>query len=495
MRGRDYSRPFPKISLKLMTPQTFYWHDYETFGLDPQRDRPAQFAGVRTDTDFNIIDEPLLLYCKPAADTLPHPDACLVTGITPQLTEQHGVCEAEFIRLIHEQLAKPNTCTLGYNSLRFDDEVTRNTLYRNFYDPYAREWQNGNSRWDLIDVVRAARALRPDGIQWTDNFRLDQLTIANGIAHQNAHDALADVYATIALAKLVKQAQPKLFDFLLSHRVKYKASELLQLGSFKPVVHISSKYRAANNCLAVVLPICKHPTDSNGVIVYDLATDPEPLLTLSATDIQYRLFTATANLPEDIKRIPLKTVHINRCPVLAPISVLRPEDCQRLNIDLSTSFANISKITAASNLTAKLSEVFGTFSNETSGEIDPDLAIYSGGFFPDADKSTMAKIRSLSPEQLATTAFKFTDKRLSEMLLRYRARNYPHTLNAEEQQRWQMFCLNRLNDQSTGITFASYFARLNELKTNQTANQTIIQALESYATEKMQCWSSAKNQQ
>jgi exodeoxyribonuclease-1 len=468
--------------------QTFYWHDYETFGLDPQRDRPAQFAGVRTDTDFNIIDEPLVLYCKPAADTLPHPDACLITGITPTHAEQHGVCEAEFIHVINEQLAKPNTCVLGYNSLRFDDEVTRNTLYRNFYDPYAREWQNGNSRWDLIDIVRAAKALRPDGIQWTDNFRLDQLSVANGIAHENAHDALADVYATIAFAKLIKQAQPKLFQFLYTHRLKYQVAELLQVGSFKPVIHISGKYRASNNCLAIVLPICKHPTDSNGIIVYDLSIDPEPLLTLPAADIHYRLFTATADLPEGIARIPLKTVHINRCPVLAPITVLKPDDSQRLNIDLAACLANISKIATAHDLKQKLSEVFSVYNNDINSNTDPDLAIYSGGFFPDTDKAVMAKIRSSSPEQLATTQFKFTDKRLTEMLFRYRARNYPDTLNADEQQRWQAFCINRLTNQSAGITFESYFVRLNELKNNETADKTIIETLENYALEKMQRW-------
>jgi exodeoxyribonuclease-1 len=239
--------------------------------------------------------------------------------------------------------------------------------------------------------------------------------------------------------------------------------------------------------LAIVLPICKHPTDSNGVIVYDLSIDPEPLLTLSATEIRYRLFTATADLPEGVARIPLKTVHINRCPVLAPIAVLKPDDAQRLNIDLNVCLANISKITAANGLTQKLSEVFGVYgdSSEISRDIDPDLAIYSGGFFPDADKATMAKIRSLLPEQLATTAFKFTDKRLPEMLFRYRARNYPDTLNAVEQQHWQAFCINRLSNQSAGITFDSYFARLNELKISETADQTIIQALENYAIEKM----------
>lgn len=481
--------------------QTFYWHDYETFGTDPRRDRAVQFAGIRTDFDFNIVDDPLVVYCKPAADCLPHPDACLITGITPQLAEQKGVCEAEFIRLIHDQLAQPNTCTLGYNSLRFDDEVTRNCLYRNFYDPYAREWQNGNSRWDLIDVVRAARALRPEGIVWPVNgeggpsFRLDQLTQANNIAHEAAHDALSDVHATLAITKLVKQAQPKLYEFLLQHRVKAEALNLLQLGSFKPVVHISGKYPAVKNCLAIVLPVCKHPTNTNGVIVYDLSVDPEPMLSLSAEEIQQRIFTATADLPEGVARIPLKTVHINKCPVLAPVSVIRANDAERLQIDLALCCANIDKIKAAAGLADKLAAVFGAqgYAEQEAacGErsrTDPDLEIYSGGFFSDNDKKQMIKIRAMPPEQLAKSTFKFTDSRLPEMLFRYRARNYPQTLNADEQQRWDAFCVDRLtgHQAGAGILLDDYFRRLEELRSADNINAEIISALEAYACEKMQ---------
>jgi len=472
--------------------QTFYWHDYETFGTDPRRDKPVQFAGIRTDFDFNIIGDPLVVYCKPSVDCLPHPDACLITGITPQYAEQKGVCEAEFTRLIHDQLARPNTCTVGYNSLRFDDEVTRNCLYRNFYDPYAREWQNGNSRWDLIDVVRAARALRPDGIEWPVNeeggpsFRLDQLTRKNNIAHEAAHDALSDVYATIEITKLVKQAQPKLYQFLLQHRGKVEALNLLQLGSFKPVVHISGKYPAVKNCLAIVLPVCKHPTNSNGVIVYDLSVDPEPLLSLTVEEIQQRIFTATADLQEGVVRIPLKTVHINKCPVLAPVSVIRPEDAQRLGVDMAICYANIDKIRTASGLPEKLAAVFSgqTYAEQDS---DPDLGIYSGGFFSDHDKSQMVKIRGISPEQLASSEFRFVDSRLPEMLFRYRARNYPETLDSDELQRWYEFCINRLTGRQAGagIVLDSYFTRLEELCRDENANEELIKVLEMYALEKM----------
>lgn len=475
-----------------MSQISLYWHDYETLGIDPQRDRPVQFAGIRTDLDFNIIDDPLVIYCQLSEDTLPHPDACVITGITPDIAAQQGVCEAEFIRRIHEQISTPDTCTVGYNSLRFDDEFTRNCLYRNFYDPYAREWQNGNSRWDIIDIARAAKALRPDGIQWPVNedgkpvFRLDQLTVINGIAHESAHDALADVHATIAFARLIKHAQPRLYTFLWQNRLKAAALKLLEVGSFKPVVHISGKYPAAENCLAIVLPICKHPTNPNGVIVYNLAIDPEPMLSLSVDDVQQRIFTAIENLPEGVSRIPLKTVHINKCPVLAPVSVIRPEDAKRLDIDLALCEANIEKIKSVTGLSQKLAKVFA---NQSFGEqgSDPDLAIYSGGFFSDADKQKMARIRLLSPEKLAATVFNFTDKRFPEMLFRYRARNFRETLSTEEQLKWKQFCINRLtgHEPGAGITIKDYFARLDELKAQKNVNPVLIDKLEAFALEKM----------
>ena len=478
-----------------MTKISFYWHDYETFGIDPRRDSPAQFAGIRTDESFDIVDDPLVVYCKPPADYLPNPEACLLTGISPQLAEAKGVHEAEFCRLIHAQLAQPNTCTLGYNSIRFDDEFTRNCFYRNFYDPYAREWQNGNSRWDLIDVVRATKALRPDGINWPvdaegrSSFKLEDLTLANGIAHQDAHDALSDVYATLALAKLIKRAQPKLFDYLLRHRSKVEAHNLLQFGSFKPVVHVSGRYAAQNNCLAVVLPLCKNPDNNNGIIVYDLSVDPEPLISLSTEEIRQRIFTATADLPEGEERIPLKTVHLNKCPVLAPISVLKQEDQIRLNIDLATCLANIEKIKAKQALPDKIAAVFSGNEHKPSVQItDPDLAIYSGGFFADADKHKMANIRNTEPRQLAKLQPNFVDPRLPEMLFRYRARNYPETLQAEERIAWRVFCTKRLvgDEQGGGITLEQYFKELSRLRCETSGKEPILQELENFGLAKIQ---------
>lgn len=474
-----------------MTTATFFWHDYETFGIDPQRDRACQFAGIRTDYDFNVIGDPVMLYCKPADDYLPHPEACLITGITPQLAAEKGVCEADFTRIIHEELARPGTCSLGYNSLRFDDEVTRNLLYRNFHDPYGREWQNNNSRWDLIDVARAARALRPEGIVWPLNadgipsFRLEDLTQANDIAHLAAHDALSDVYATIVVARLIRDRQPKLYNYLLEHRSKQAVQRLLQVGSFTPLVHVSGRFPARKNSLAIVLPLCQHPSKSNEVVVYDLSIDPTPLLELSASEIRDRLFIASNALPEGVERIPLKTVHINKCPILAPLSVITPKDAERLEIDKALCATHLQRIKTATDLNEKLAAVFTSEYANTA--TDPDLMIYSGGFFSNRDKARMAEIRSSTPADLSHFKADFDDVRLPEMLFRYRARNFPGTLSLDESQRWQEFCTERFSKAGGALlTLDSFIEKIHTLQAEWGANNPILKQLQAFADKKSQ---------
>ena len=473
---------------------SFFWHDYETFGADPAWDRPSQFAGIRTDENFNIIGEPLTLYCRPADDMLPHPDACLITGISPQQAQEQGVAEAEFIARIHQEMAQPGTCTVGYNSIRFDDEVTRNTLYRNFYDPYAREWKNGNSRWDIIDLVRACRALRPEGIEWPDHedgtpsFKLEHLTEANGLSHEAAHDALSDVHATIAVARLIKDKQPKLFDYVLSLRNKREVAKLLNVGTKKPVLHTSAMFPASRFCTSLVMPLLNAPGNSNGVISYDLRVDPEPLLSLSADDIRERMYTATADLPEGVERIPLKTIHLNRCPVIATTALLDDALAERLQLDLGKAREHYQQLITAKNLTEKLMEVFQghTFPEKT----DPDLMLYSGGFFSDSDRTTMNQVRACSPEQLSERTFVFEDNRLQEMLFRYRARNFPDSLNGQEFEQWQEYRYQRLTcpDTNAGnhLVMDDYFQYIHEKLADESLpdnHRSILNQLLAYGDE------------
>lgn len=467
---------------------TFYWHDYETSGTDPKRDRPMQFAGVRTDMDFNPLGEPLVLYCAPADDFLPHPMACLVTGITPQKALQAGVCEAEFIQRIHAELSQPGTCAVGYNSLRFDDEVTRYTLYRNFFDPYAREWQNGCSRWDIIDMLRLTRALRPDGIEWPRyesgalSLRLEDLTRANGLAHDQAHDALSDVWATIALAKLVKQKQPRLFDFVFQNRGKQAVRQMLDIQQMKPVLHASSRYPVEQGNLAVIAPLAEHPVNRNAVIVWDLRHDPAPLLDLSVEQLKALLYTRQDELPGDTPRVALKLVHANRCPVLAPAGMLSPSEAERLSISGEQCRKHLASLRATrEQWMSKLQQLYTE--QDLPADRNPDHMLYSGGFFADSDRHLMEEVRQTPPELLQGLKPPFQDQRLPELLLRYKARNFPGSLTEEEQLHWEEYRSRQLlgPDNDGCLTMTELFDELNRIAAERELTETDQQVLEELA--------------
>ena len=430
---------------------SIFWYDYETTGISPRCDRPLQMAGIRTDLDLNEIEAPVNLYCRPSDDILPHPAACVITGITPTRLAEKGLCEADFMTRVHAQLAAPGTCGAGYNTLRFDDEMTRYSLYRNFFDPYAREWQGGNSRWDLIDVVRAAYALRPDGIVWPEDegrvtLKLERLTAANGLDHGQAHDALSDVRATIALARLIREKQRKLYDWLFALRSKQKVMDQIRL--LQPLVHISGRFSAARHYVGVVLPLAWHPRNRNALIVCDLHLDPQGLLEEDAATLRQRLYTRHENLAEGELPVPLKLIHINRCPVVAPLSVLREEDQQRLKLDMPLYQARALRLSDAQQVwQAKVQAIYAA--EEFVPSDDPEQQLYDG-FIGDRDRRLCEQVRTAEPMQLVREQWPFDDERLPELLFRYRARNFPETLSDEENARWTLFCQQRLTDAQWG---------------------------------------------
>lgn len=427
---------------------SFYFHDYETWGADPKRDRPAQFAGIRTDEHFNAIDKPDVWYCQLANDYLPNPEAALITGLTPQLCNKKGVPETEFMQRILARFSQANTCVVGFNNLRFDDEVTRHALYRNFYDPYGREWQHGNSRWDIIDMVRACYALRPEGINWPmhddgkPSFKLEHLTKANNLAHEQAHDALSDVYATIAVAKLIKQQQPKLFDYLFNLRKKQACAQLIDVAGLTPLVHVSSKFSAVQGCVSWIVPLAFHPTNKNAVICYNLQADPTPLLHDDIATLQQKLYTRSADLADGEQRLGLKLIHLNKCPVLAPAKTLSEQRAEQLGIDRARCLKNLDRLRQHHIAQSKAIELY-QLQADYPIETNPDYQLYSG-FVSDADKQKMVQLHNLTPEQLGASPPVFSAERLNSLLLLYRARNYPTSLTDLELQKWQRYRTDKL---------------------------------------------------
>ncbi|QEN06103.1 exodeoxyribonuclease I [Thiospirochaeta perfilievii] len=427
---------------------TLFWYDLETFGRNPAWDKVAQFAGIRTNEKFEIIGEPIVLYCKITPDYIPDPVACYITGITPQLTIEKGLTEYEFIKRIDKEFSQPGTCVVGYNSINFDDEFIRNLYYRNFKDPYLREWSRGNTRWDILNLVRGVHDFRPEGLQWLNHengkpsFKLEELSKINGIIHDNAHDALSDVEATIGLAKKIYEAQPKFFKFNYSLRKKEGVKKYIDIFSRKPFYHTSGMFTSVRGCTTMLSPIAVDPINKNSIICYDLRYDPSDLIKLSVEEIQSRLFVSDSNLSSNESRVHLKCVHINKSPMISPLGTLTEQASLKLGIDTKVCLENYDKLKDVKELTQKVIKVFQPNSGQVINK-DPDFQIYSGGFFRDEDKAKFTMIHNTRKEDLLDLNHNFEDSRISEMLWRFVCRNYPEVLSSKDLDKWRSFCATR----------------------------------------------------
>lgn len=461
--------------------QTFFFYDLETSGLNPREDRIMQFAGIRTDLDFNQIGEPYNILVKLNDDTLPSPDALMVTGITPQQTQSEGYTEAEFSKLLMDEVFTPGTIATGFNNVRFDDEFIRALFWRNFYDPYAWFWRDGRSRWDLFDVVRMTRALRPEGIVWPviDGKavnRLEIITKENGIDHFKAHDALSDVEALIAVTKLIKAKQPKLYDHLFAYKDKKLVQKLVNLENKQPFVYVSAQYDTAYHKATVAFPLT---AGKNGnVVVYDLRHDPTPFLELSLKDLQKKFYAPwEERQKEGYVPLPVKELQYNRVPAVAPVGVLQQEDgWNRIGLNEETIAKNKTKLLSSPAFAENIRTLFEN-KPEFKKSPDPEAQLYDG-FVSEADTLRIEKVRNSNEQQLADLHPGFVDERLDGLLLHYKARNYPKSLAEDEVAAWESWRAGRIN-----AALPAFVTRLNQIaRTNpDESKQFILQELQLWA--------------
>ena len=441
---------------------TFFWYDLETTGTDPSTDRIVQFAGVRTDLSLTEIGEPIETFVHWPIDVLPDPSACAVTGLTPQRVNRSAMPELEAYVAINRAFSQPSMCVVGFNNLRFDDEFIRYAFYRHLLDPYAREWQNDNSRWDVIDLARAAAALRPEGIDWPmdaglPSFRLEDLTAANGVFHDNAHDALSDVRATVGIARLIRARQPRLFEYYYRLRDRSKVRERLSLTRPQICLHVSRMFPRERFCIAPVMPIARHPSNRNSVIVADLTKDIGPLIEWDRDRLREALFG-----PDRDQRPGLKEVRMNRCPFVAPLGVLREQDARRLGFDMPVVTARYDRLMQRRDIAEKVASMYAV--DREFEPRDVDAGLY-GGFFNDADRARAADAVAQLLGGTSVPRVDFADARLDELLFRLRARRDESILSAAERARWLSFVAAKIIDGVGGkMTLAEFRAALTELE-------------------------------
>ena len=461
--------------------QTFFFYDLETSGLNPRQDRIMQFAGQRTDMNLKSIGEPYNLLVILNDDTLPSPDALMVTGITPQKTVEEGYTEAQFARMLSEEIFTPDTIAVGFNNIRFDDEFIRHLLWRNFHDPYEWSWKDGRSRWDLLDVVRLTRALRPEGINWPldakgePSNRLELITSANSIAHENAHDALADVTALIAVTKLIKQKQPQLYDYLLKMRDKKVVQQLVNVDDKKPFVYASGRYDKEFAKTTVAFPLTT--SRNGGVVVYDLRYDPTPFVELSTEELSKKIFASWEDRQaEDFVKLPVKELQYNRCPAVAPLGVLEQGDgWQKISLDLKTVQKHQNILLNHPDFAEKLRTIF---ENKPAFKKlpDPEAQLYDG-FLNDRDRIRVEAVRNADERELADFHPEFQDERLAPLLLHYKARNFPRSLSEDDLAQWETWRAQHLQAQ-----LPQFMASLQRLAPTATDEQQfILQELQLWA--------------
>jgi exodeoxyribonuclease-1 len=452
-----------------MSQTSFYFYDLETSGFSPKTARIMQFAGQRVDINLEPIDEPDNVFIKLTDDVLPEPEAVLLTGITPQKTIAEGITEAEFLAYFEKHIVLPHTIFVGFNNIRFDDEFLRFTRYRNFYDAYDWAWKNGCSRWDILDITRLTRALRPDGISWPydkgkPSNKLALLTAVNKLDHTNAHDALADVEATIAVAKLIKTKEPKLFQYLLTMRLKENVKKLAE--KHQPFLYTSGSYPSVFQKTALVINLGNHPK-KQGVFVYDLRIDPTPFIAMNVTELSNRW---RQRQDDETKRFPIKTLQYNRCPAVAPYTVIKDNTVLHASLGL-----DMSKIKKHQDLLTKHPDFYQKLVNATirldrkyqtslvADEQAVDAMLYDG-FFDNKDQTQMSVIRALHKDEIRGFVPDFQDVRLALLYPLYKARNFRQYMTNEEQERWEAYKTTKLTSGGLKSPASQYFEKLQTIQ-------------------------------
>jgi exodeoxyribonuclease-1 len=464
---------------------SYLWYDYETFGINPKTSRISQFAAIRTDLNLNKIEE-FMFYCKPTNDCLPSPQACAITGITPQICENRGVIEHEFISKINTEFSKPGTCVVGYNSNQFDDEFTRYTLYRNFLDPYAWHWKNNNSRWDILDVVRMCYALKKDeSLKWVHDdygkpiFKLDRLSIANGIEHSNAHDALADVRATIEIARKIKETQPKFYEYALSLRDKNTVNNKLKL--FEPTLYTSKNFPNSLSCTRIVLPVCYHPIQKDCALVFNLDQDPSILLDLEVDELKLLAFTPKSKLPKGLEKLQIHSIKFNSSPMfVSNIYKLSPTIQNQLKLNMSDILEKVDFMKKnATEIERIIQELFSD-DEMNYPKNDEDQALYDN-FMSAHDRRVSDEIQNLNEADLVSFQPRFEDKKLNKLFLNFKARNYPKSLDENEKELWFETVQSRVHNGEYGyLNIDDFYKQLAKMKEEGKVNLSVIQELEKY---------------
>jgi len=421
------------MSPKFTNPTRYVFYDIESTSPDSSTTQMVQIALIETDGQLNILkdennkERAHMFYIKMRPDIIPEPGAFLVHKVDPEWVGHYKTkninsdgkripehifsnCknqpdgpvynQHEANILIQSIMTRTgNTCIAGYNSEKFDDEVIRHNFYRNMLEPYSHEWANGNHRADIIKAVQIVRMYSEKALKWPIgedgkvSMKLERLSVENGLVHEKAHDALSDIYATIFLAKLIKDRRPSLWDKFKMLSDKQNVSRLVNSGEVLTLTQMFIPKEKYGTTLA--LPLFQDNQNKNKYYLIDLLSDIEPILSMDADDLRDYIYSKKVEraLKYPDININIRSVSINKSPAInIPPSKFLGEDsnevfgriCDRVGTERETFQTNLHFVrNNLYDLKKKISEVYSV---ERTFDSKPIYSALYDGFFSNKEK-------------------------------------------------------------------------------------------------------------
>lgn len=464
------------------------FYDYESFNISPRAGALSQFAAIKTDEDLNEISV-YNVFCAPPTDMVPEVDACLVTGITPQHAQAEGFSEYDFAGIIQKAMtSSPNTCIIGYNNINFDDEYTRQLFYRNLKDPYGWHFRNGNTRFDLSNMTRLVYALRPDIMNWPEvdvldeggavigrriSFKLEHLSAANGIVHENAHDALSDVRALIGLWRIIKAKAPDLFDTLFNLRFKYNAENIINGDLAGLFGYVNYKFKDTNY-VSLMKKLGDSYKDKSKVWAWDLRIDPTPFIGMSNSELDEVIKLPFSQLKEQgIQGNGMNAIKTNAVPFVFEKSWLSGDVAERSGLSSPEMKAQVKKSLAILKENPDfIQRLCSVYENREFGAepTDTDMTLYSGGFIQKEELDLGIKFGKLDGWVSRYKMVKSlpADSRAYKILFRVVGRNDASVFDEHDTKVWNEYVSDRFQGKTENslLSLADLEARLAEIEFN-----------------------------
>ncbi|SHH63400.1 exodeoxyribonuclease I [Ferrimonas marina] len=446
-------------------PDYYIWYDFEASTTEVDGIGVTQVALIVTDGNLNEIER-FEMKCRLGDDIIPHPGAVLVTGHTPQSLAEFP-SDYEVAEKTRELLLKyDGACLAGYNSSNFDDEVMRRWMYRNLMPPYDHEWKMGRSRLDLLPVLRMVHALAPGVFKWPTkevenpdgtigegvSFKLDQLSGLNGIEHENAHDALADVECLIKISQMIRERVPLVWEAALKCRDWAYNNTIIDGG--KPFL-MTSPYLNKTNYFGLFMNVASSGKKER--YVYNLMVDPAQFDGLSEQEIVDLIYSKKEDMPEGIERPGLTKVKTNGVPQVFPTRlptgemVLSPETMSHCSLDGQAIRANAKALMERRKTWERVVTLL--MAKEFDPKPDwPDYDLYSGGFLSRDETHRIEQALSRPIEE--RVAFAELDTRVGRIVFLQIGRADPDLFNEEQREQWDRFVREKLSgsDKYPGYT-------------------------------------------